>query len=72
MIDARFTQSRRRVLRFPAFPKKEGVVNWSLVEGGVVLVYCDALVQEVYLPVIENVYHVFRCCGTREKTFVMV
>lgn len=44
----------------PAFPKKEGEVNWSLVEGGVVLVYCDSLVQEVSPPVIENVYHVFR------------
>ena len=58
----------------PAFPEKEGEVNWSLVEGGVVLVYCDALVQEVYPPVIENVYHVFRMgsspvqmAGTQDK-----
>ncbi|MBR0172341.1 MAG: hypothetical protein IJQ21_06080 [Lachnospiraceae bacterium] len=58
----------------PAFPKKEGEVNWSLVEGGVVLVYCDSLVQEVSPPVIENVYHVFRMgsspaqiVGTQDK-----
>ena len=44
----------------PAFPIKEGEVNWSLVADGVVMVYCDTFVKEGDPLVLENVYHVFR------------
>ena len=44
----------------PAFPVKEGEVNWSLVADGVVMVYCDTFVKEGDPLVLENVYHVFR------------
>ena len=44
----------------PAFPAKDGEVNWSLVAGGVVMVYCDTVTAEANPPALENVYHVFR------------
>ena len=44
----------------PAFPVKDGEVNWSLVADGVVMVYCDTVTSEANPPALENVYHVFR------------